>query len=300
MLDSTFFDLPSRAIPDLPEGAVGILGARHGTPYAGSPERSAAVPDLLRAASEKQVWMKGHADFDTGESFPRGSEDSDHPGIFDCGDVETKADGGAANRRHISAATRDILRACARPVVVGGDDSVTIPFLAAFKAHEPVNLVQIDAHLDWCRERHGETMGRSSAMRCAGSMPWIRDIVQIGLRGTGSSDPEDRDDALRRGAGIITMNDMLEGGIETTVARIARDLPVVVALDCDGIDPSEIPGVQSPVPGGLRVAEVVFLLRRIATGPGIAGACLVELAPEPDDEKTLPAALALLRNLIAV
>ena len=56
--------------------------------------------------------------------------------------------------------------------------------------------------------------------------------------------------------------------------------PIYISLDLDGIDPSEAPGVSHPEPGGLRVREVLAVLRGI--NAPIIGADIVELNPSRD------------------
>lgn len=46
---------------------------------------------------------------------------------------------------------------------------------------------QIDAHLDWRDEVHGERYGYSSPMCRASKMPHVAGIVQVGLRSVGSA-----------------------------------------------------------------------------------------------------------------
>ena len=67
----------------------------------------------------------------------------------DLGNLKTKSVDGKGNRALIETATRDCLDAGAVPVMLGGDDSVPIPFLAAFSGGSPITVLQIDAHIDW-------------------------------------------------------------------------------------------------------------------------------------------------------
>jgi arginase family enzyme len=67
----------------------------------------------------------------------------------------------------------------------------------------PITIVQVDAHLDWREERNGLRHTFSSPMRRASEMPWVERIIQVGMRGIGSSRKNDLDDALRWGVRII-------------------------------------------------------------------------------------------------
>jgi agmatinase len=57
---------------------------------------------------------------------------------------------------------------------------------------------------------------------------------------------------------------------------------VYVSVDLDGLDPSVVPGVGSPVPGGLRWYDALDLLREVSRARIIVAADLVELVPQGD------------------
>ncbi|TGV65619.1 agmatinase, partial [Mesorhizobium sp. M00.F.Ca.ET.158.01.1.1] len=100
----------------------------------------------------------------------------------DAGDILTIMHDNAGNRARIEAKTREILSSPAVPILLGGDDSVVSPFLAGFADHGPVWILQIDAHIDWRDEVHGERYGYSSPMRRASEMAHVAGMVQVGLR----------------------------------------------------------------------------------------------------------------------
>ena len=65
-----------------------------------------------------------------------------------------------------------ILAAPAMPIVVGGDNSINIPFIEALEARHatdapPVHIFQIDAHLDFVDVRHSVTRRHGNPMRRA-------------------------------------------------------------------------------------------------------------------------------------
>ena len=55
---------------------------------------------------------------------------------------------------------------------------------------------------------------------------------------------------------------------------------VYVALDCDVLDPNEVPSFM-PEPGGLSVEEVDALFKRLAAQGTVVGAGITGLRPEP-------------------
>ena len=89
------------------------------------------------------------------------------------------------------------------PILLGGDDSVAEPFVAGWRDHGPVTVVQLDAHLDFRDEVDGESHGYSSPMRRASEMSWVRRIVHIGQRSVGSARPADVQDSVEAGNVIV-------------------------------------------------------------------------------------------------
>ena len=69
--------------------------------------------------------------------------------IVDCGDVDVAYYDIERNMRLITESVGAILDRNALPVMLGGDHSVTFPVVSAFQRFGPVDIVHIDAHLDW-------------------------------------------------------------------------------------------------------------------------------------------------------
>jgi agmatinase len=76
--------------------------------------------------------------------------------------------------------------------------------------------------------------------------------------------------------------------LETIPARV----PVYVTIDADGMDPTEMPAVMAPAPGGLRFEQVAPLLRAIAIRQRIVGLDIVEIAPHFDHANAITAITA--------
>jgi agmatinase len=232
---------------------------------------------VLRHASGRYKSWHDHIDFDTGEVML-----SARNRVVDAGDIATAPDTPDENRRRIEASVRQVLQSGATPVVLGGDDSVPIPVLAAYEAHGPIWIVQVDAHIDWRDERSGERMGWSSPMRRASEMPWVAGMVQVGARGVGSARLADLRAAQQWGAEIVTARHVHTEGIDAALSRLPAGVSTFVTLDCDALEPSCMPAVAAPVPGGLDYWQVIGLLDGIAARSRMVGFDLVELAPDRD------------------
>ena len=266
-----------------PEGFdAAIFGAPHGTPYPGIDNRiHRGAPDAFRRALRADEEWLDHWDWDVGGPLLKHGQT-----VCDLGNLKTRTKDGPGNRALIEATTRRILEAGAVPIMFGGDDSVPIPFIAAFANQPAIVILQIDAHIDWRDEREGETMGFSSTMRRASEHDHVWRIVQAGARGLGSAREEEVRDALNWGAHIVTARDIHHMGVEEVLRHIPEDCDCVISLDCDALDSSVMSAVAYPSPGGLSYTQVTDLVSGVAAKARIAGFCMVEFVPLRDKAKT--------------
>ncbi|MFO8036858.1 MAG: arginase family protein [Anaerolineales bacterium] len=256
-----------------------ILGVPYGTPY--DPDRPPAAlgaPQAIRRESVRYPDDPVAWDFDLGGTLLGESGMK----VVDAGDLAGDQGQPDRNREAAYRAVRSILDAGAVPLVVGGDDSVPIPVLRAYETHGPINILQMDAHLDWRDHVGGVKRGYSSTMRRASEYPWVDHIVQVGMRGVGSARGEEMDAARAYGVEIIPAASIREGGIRAVLESVPEGSPCFLTLDFDVLDPSEMPAVSAPTPGGLTYLEVIEVIRGVSEISPIVGACFVEFVPERD------------------
>ena len=278
----TFVALPEATLDRLDDARVVVFGASEASPYAaGEQSHSAGGPAALREASLQFAGSLGQYDFDIDRTvFP---DKDDRRGCVDAGDVPTDAWDDAGNRARIEAATRAVLAAGAVPIVLGGDDGVPIPVIAGYEGHGPLTILQIDAHVDWADVLRGNPYGYGSTMRRAADCPWVTGMVQVGIRGLGSGEAWQHDDARAWGSRLITSYRLHAEGPGAVLDLIEPGANVFVSIDCDGIDPAVLPAVAMPTPGGLTYEDVILLLRGVADKARIAGLAMVEYVPTRDD-----------------
>ncbi len=265
------------------DAEIAILGASDATPYeAGVTSHASGAPKALREVTDSRYGFDiGHYDFDLdGPLLGSGGVRA-----VDCGDVFTDPRDAEANRRHIEEAVRAVLAAGAVPVVLGGDDSVPIPMFRAFEDAGPLTIVQIDAHIDWRDDVDGVRDGFSSTMRRASEMPFVERIIQVGIRGVGSARAEEVAVAREWGAHIFTARMVHEQGLDPIVDLIPEGASCIVTLDCDALDPAAIPGVLSPVPGGLTYHQVTSLIDHVSRKGRIAAFDIIEFVPDADIDR---------------
>lgn len=263
----------------LPPAEVIILGAADATPHTHNQSSHAANgPSAIREALRGYEGDLLRWDFDQGQPLLDLAQTS----IFDAGDLRTNPNSPEQNRQTITDAIRLILANGSVPVLFGGDDSVPIPFFEAYRGSEEITIVQVDAHLDWRHERNGILHTFASTMRRASEMPWVKTIVQVGQRGIGGSGRDEYEHAINWGSKIFTAREVHRCGVGPVLQQIQPGARCLITIDCDGLDPSVIPGVIVPQPGGLSYYDVVSLIEGVSAKATIVGLDIVELVPERD------------------
>lgn len=274
----TFLGVPAAIQP--PRGVVAIFGAVHGTPYGSSADDSAAAtgPDVVRRAITATSVHIDHWDFD----FEGPLLNDGKLQVLDLGDVITRHDDAAANRRDIEAVTRGVLSAEAIPLLIGGDDSVAVPFMRAFDGGEDLHILQIDAHIDWRDDIGGERFGYSSTMRRASELGCVSSMTQVGIRAVGSARRQDVETARAWGSQIVPIGEARRIGMQAVAAMLPRDRRLLIHIDCDAMDPSICPGVNALSPGGFSFYEMTSLIAEALRGRQLAGFSIVEFQPKAD------------------
>ena len=98
-------------------------------------------------------------------------------------------------------------------------------------------------------------------------------LFQIGIR----SGTEEEFKLARKMRSTVSLD---PGSLSTMIRRL-RNQPVYITLDLDVIDPSLLPGVGTPEPGGLSFKELISLLKKLQS-LHVIGFDMVELTPDYD------------------
>ena len=273
---STFLGVPEcRDLRRFDAGIV-LLGADCATPYPSAGDYCRGGPAAIRAGAADYSANRGHLNFDLGGvGWPEGM-------VVDAGDLPQDPADAAGNRARIFGAFEQILEGGAIPVLLGGDDSVTIPALEAFGARGNFTVVQVDAHIDWREQVAGERLGLSSVMRRASEMRHVGPIIQIGQRGLGSARQGELDAARAYGATLVPGGEVATRGVARALEAVERDARVIVCLDFDALDPAIMPAVIARTAGGLGYWTVLELFAGVLAKARIAGLVATEFMPGRD------------------
>jgi agmatinase len=201
--------------------------------------------------------------------------------IVDCGDVDIAYYDIDRNMGLITDAVKAILDRKALPVLLGGDHSVSFPIVRAFERFAPLDIVHVDAHLDFIDDVDGMKFASGSPLRRMRELGFVRHMTHYGIRDMRSRE-DDYAEATRRGSRIFTREEIRDDGTKAILEKLPELGNVYVTVDVDGFDPSIAPGTGSPTVDGLLYHEVRSLLQGVARKGKVVGFDVVEVSPPVD------------------
>jgi agmatinase len=159
------------------------------------------------------------------------------------------------------------------PITVGGEHSITLAPVAALKKKYPnLSVLQIDAHADLREEYEDSQYNHACAMKRVREV--AKTVVQVGIRNM--SQPEAEFVKANKLEQFIFGSDFKA---DEVVKRLGPGNEVYISVDLDGFDPSEVPGVGTPEPGGIHWQQALELFKKVAEKKKIVGFDIMELAP---------------------
>ena len=169
-------------------------------------------------------------------------------------------------------ATSTVLAAGLKPLMLGGEHSISSGAVAAVAEHHPdLVLVQLDAHADLRHEWLGARHSHACAMRrCLEVLP-SQQLMQIAIR----SGTCDEFKELRRSGRLISIQNIPER------MNALRGRPIYLTVDLDWFDPAVMPGTGTPEPGGFVWNDFAAVINEL-NHHRLIGADVVELAPQLD------------------
>lgn len=201
------------------------------------------------------------------------------------------------------------------PLFIGGDHSIAAGTVGGVTHAQSCGVLWIDAHADFNTPEtspsgniHGmplaALMGRGAPELVNLGRPGPKlsapDVILIGIR---DLDSAERKALKASGVGIYTMTEIDERGIaqvaREALRRLGHHAHLHISLDMDSLDPTEAPGVGTPVPGGLTYREAHLLMELIAASGRVGSIDVVEINPILDyRNRTAEMAVALVASLL--
>ena len=171
---------------------------------------------------------------------------------------------------------KEILAAGKFPILIGGEHSVSIGAVKAAKdVFGDISILHFDAHYDLRNEYEGSKNNHA----CVGRrMQEIAPLVQLGVR---SISKEEKD--FMAGSNNITRSvsayDILNDSLWDKKTLEVLQEKIYVSIDLDVLDPSIMPAIGTPEPGGIGWYLMLDILKLIAQEKEVVGFDVVELAP---------------------
>jgi agmatinase len=160
-------------------------------------------------------------------------------------------------------------------VMLGGEHSLTLGAVKAYRErYQALSVLQLDAHADLRDSYLGTRFGNATVMRRVSE---LCPIVPVGVR---SLSQEERQFISRAGITPFYAPELISGqiGLQQIVAALSQQ--VYITIDLDVLDPSVMPAVGTPEPGGIGWYEITGLLREVCRARQVVGFDLMELCPQ--------------------
>jgi agmatinase len=169
-----------------------------------------------------------------------------------------------------------ILNAGKLPVLLGGEHLLSLGMIEALAArYSDLSILHLDAHSDLRQEYQESPYSNACIMRAAEQHA---SLVQVGIR---ALTREEHEFIGRRGIPCFFAGQLhADPSLWERIPDALTD-HVYISIDLDAFDPSIMPSVGTPEPGGLGWYEVLSLLRRVAEHKNIVGFDVMELLPMP-------------------
>jgi arginase len=211
--------------------------------------------------------------------------------------AETCADVAAAAEKSLSEGFL--------PLVLGGDHSIAAGVAAGVanyfrKDKKQIGYLWLDAHGDMNTpdsSPSGNVHGMPLAAIMGYGAPELVDLLgfkpkaepgNIVIVGARDLDAQERKIVKKSGIHVFTMRDIDERGMREVMAdalKYAMDdtAGIAVSLDMDFVDPSDAPGVGTPVRGGVTYREAHLAMEMIADTESMVSLEVVEINPILDE-----------------
>lgn len=203
-----------------------------------------------------------------------------------------------AAARELAERTETAVRSGAVPLVLGGDHSIALGSIGGVTnaMGGDVGVIWFDAHADFNTAEttpsgniHGMILGAlagfgdDALVHATGQGPRLNP-ARVAIVGARDLDQGECELLRKAGVLVLTMADIDRRGMydvtEEAIARVSEGTRGLhVSFDMDVVDPSEAPGVGTPVHGGITYREAHLAMELVAASGKLTSMDLVEVNP---------------------
>jgi agmatinase len=195
-------------------------------------------------------------------------------GIHTLEELETTRGGPEKMVERVCQITAELADMNKKVVLLGGEHTISIGVVKALsKTHEKLSVLQLDAHADLRDSYQESKYSHACTMRRIGE---IAPFVGVGIRNLSL---EEQEFAEKKKIDLFFAKDLTENErwVDQALSKLSEN--VYLTMDLDFLDPSIMPSVGTPEPGGLLWNQSLDFLKKLAEGKNIVGFDCVELCP---------------------
>ncbi len=162
-------------------------------------------------------------------------------------------------------------------VILGGEHTVTIGAVKALiKTHKNMSVFCLDAHHD-LRDTYKESRFSHACVNRR-----VSEMCRTVIAGARSMSKEEKNFLPNPNVTVFNVYDIQDMPNWKEKIRESLTEDVYISIDLDAFDPSIMPSVGTPEPGGVGWYEVLDLLKYMTQYKNIVGMDIVELCPIKD------------------
>jgi len=197
-------------------------------------------------------------------------------GIHTAFPLEVRAGGPQEMIAAVRSEVAEILSSGKIPVILGGEHSISLgPVQATKEVYPSLSVLHFDAHADMRNTYQGTPYSHACVSR---RISEICHVVQVGIRSMSAEEAV----FIEENRLPIYYPDFLyeDPQWEKTICGCLSE-DVYITIDLDVFDPSIMPAVGTPEPGGLYWKDLTRLIKAVSNNCKIRGFDIVELTPIP-------------------
>ena len=205
--------------------------------------------------------------------------------FYDCGDLNVVHGNCKKTCDILEDSVNELIEANIKPILIGGEHSVTIGSVKALADWEENNdlsgitVIHLDAHRDIIDEYIGEKDSHATIMRRVHDLN-PKELIQIGIR---SFSVEEKEFVASQDNITSFLAKDLFDDFDVLLEKLdSIEGKVYVSIDMDAIDPAFAPSVGNPTPNGLHPVDVENIFEALGNNEKIdvIGFDIVEVASD--------------------
>lgn len=205
--------------------------------------------------------------------------------FYDCGDLNVVHGNCKRTCDALEDAINDLIASNIKPILIGGEHSVSIGSLKALSNIEDtedlsdITIIHLDAHRDIIDDYIGEKDSHATIMRRVHDLN-PKELIQIGIRSFSIEEKEFVEN--QNNISSFLAKDLFDSFDILFDKLDSLEGKVYISIDMDAVDPSFAPSVGNPTPNGLHPMDIENIFEALANNEKIdvVGFDLVEVATD--------------------